>query len=205
MVFLVCIWLSAANAEQSGLEALQQYYESVETLRGEFVQATFDEDGRLLEQTSGELVLQRPNRFRWSYDEPFEQEIVADGRRLWVYDIDLEQVTVRPLDEVLGYGPALLLSGDFEGLESAFQIEEEGGGWLSLVPKESDWEFQSIRMQVLDGVPRIIEVDTGLGQVTRLELDELELNPRVPAGRFRFDPPEGVDIVAPDGMDLSGR
>ena len=199
--FLVgLLWVSAAAAEGPGIKALQEYFDAVQTLRGGFVQVTVDDYGDILEQSTGELAIQRPNRFRWSYHEPFEQEIVADGERLWVYDVDLEQATVRPLDEVLGFGPALLLSGDFETLQETFHIHELEDGWLELTPRQTDWEFQAVRMLMVDSVPQVIEVDSGLGQITQLELFDLERNPRIDDRHFRFQPPPGVDVIAPRGM-----
>lgn len=201
-ILLTCtLGLVAATAHAQGAAQLKQYFDSIQSLRGEFVQSTTDEQGGLLEQSAGQLALQRPNRFRWSYDEPYEQEIVADGKRLWVYDIDLEQVTVRPLDDVLGFGPALLLSGDYRTLERTFDVRELGDGWLELLPRESEWDFQSVRLRMQEGVPQLIEVDSGFGQLTRLELSALERNPRLPADLFRFEAPQGVDVIAPNGLD----
>jgi chaperone LolA len=150
-----------------------------------------------METSRGSLLIQRPDRFRWSYTEPFEQEIVADGKKLWVYDVDLEQVTVRPLTEVLGIGPALLLSGDYAALEENFTIQPAKDGWLELIPKREDWDFQSIRLQMNKGVPQVIEVDSGIGQITRLTLSKLERNPKIDPARFKFTPPPGVDVIAP--------
>jgi outer membrane lipoprotein carrier protein len=194
------LWLPAGFAQKSELAALQEYFDTVTSMQGSFVQSTLDETDALIEQSTGEVYIQRPNRFRWSYAEPFEQEIVADGKRLWVYDVDLEQVTVRPLDEVLGFGPALLLSGDFETLQETFSIRPEAQGWLELRPKQADWDFQSVRLRMVQGVPEMIEVDSGLGQITRLQMKDIERNPRIPAERFRFQPPSGVDVIAPDGL-----
>lgn len=194
---LLASLLLALPAYSQGVSALEEYYRSVHSLRGEFEQVTRSDAGEVMEASRGTLLIQRPDRFRWSYSEPFEQEIVADGSKLWVYDVDLEQVTVRPLTEVLGVGPALLLSGDYAALEENFRIQPEQDGWLKLIPKRGDWDFQSIRLQMEKGVPHVIEVDSGLGQTTRLELTELERNARIDAGQFKFTPPPGVDVIAP--------
>lgn len=196
---LLALLLLALPAYGQGTEALKDYYQSVQSLRGEFVQTTSGDNGEVLETSRGRLLIQRPDRFRWSYSEPFEQEIVADGEKLWVYDVDLEQVTVRPLKDVLGVGPALLLSGDYRTLEQNFTIQPEQGGWLRLIPKHSDWDFQTIRLKLKRGVPQVVEVDSGLGQSTRLELLALEKNPRIDPAQFKFTPPAGVDVIAPQG------
>lgn len=178
-----------------GSDELESYFQSVRTLQGEFEQLTKDESGAVIEHAHGSMSIQRPDRFRWSYDEPFEQEIIADGSKLWVYDVELEQVTVRPLSEVLGVGPALLLSGDYEELKENFSIQAQEQGWLELIPKQDDWDFQVILLQMKEGVPRVIEVDSGLGQMTRLELRRLERNVSIDPARFKFSPPEGVDVI----------
>lgn len=197
---LLALMLLPLMAQAQGRDALQQYYQSVRSLSGEFVQTTRNELDEVVERSTGRMWIQRPDRFRWAYTEPFEQLIVADGEQLWVYDADLEQVTVRPLDEVLGLGPALLLSGDYAALEESFVIEAEAEGWIRLVPRSEDWDFQAIRLRMEEGVPRLIEVDSGLGQVTRLELGSLTRNPRIDAAQFRFEPPPGVDVIAPGGL-----
>lgn len=184
----------AASPEQ---RALETYFESVEVLEGRFEQVTLDDHGVIVEHSEGVFAMERPNRFRWSYDEPFEQEIVGDGEMLWVYDVDLEQVTVRPLDEVLGFGPALLLSGDHDTLVETFRIDTVGDGWLTLTPRESDWEFQSIQLRFVNGMPSVIEVDSGMGQATQLSLSDLRHNHQIDPERFTFEPPTGVDVIGP--------
>jgi len=198
---LLCfaLMMLAGTAYAQGVQALRDYYQSVQSLSGEFEQTTRNEAGETMESSSGTMYLQRPDRFRWNYREPFEQEIVADGRKLWVYDRELEQVTVRPLSEVLGLGPALLLSGDYKTLEESFTIKNQGKGWVQLIPKREDWDFQSVRLRMVDGVPQVVEVDSGLGQITRLELRQLQRNPKIDPAKFQFVPPRGVDVIAPEG------
>lgn len=198
-VSFVLACLLPALVHANGVEALQAYYRDVKSLRGEFVQTTRDEAGNAVEESSGELVIQRPDRFRWDYRQPYEQLVVADGRRLWVYDVELEQATVRPLGEALRSGPALLLSGDYASLETAFRIADEGDGWVRLTPQSDEWDFQSLRIKLENNVPRVLIVETGFGQTTELELDELETNPQVNPARFAFQPPAGVDVISASG------
>lgn len=199
-LLLVMGLLVGSTATAGALEELKQYYQAVERLQGRFEQVTRNAAGEVLEEAAGQMAIARPNRFRWDYDAPFEQRIIADGERLWVYDVDLEQVTVRPLDEVLGLGPALLLSGDYASLQRSFELRPVGQGWLELTPKDPDWDFQSLRLKMAGGAPAVLQVDDGLGQVTELRLEELKLNPNLPAQIFRFEPPPGVDVVAPQGL-----
>ena len=184
----------AALAERSELE---RYYSDVETLQGAFSQETSDEDGRVLERSEGHLWISRPNRFNWRYESPYEQQIVADGERVWVYDVDLLQVTVRPIEEVLGSGPALLLSGELEALEEQFHIHRDGD-WLVLEPREGGWEIEEARLRFEDGVPVEIMVLDGLGQTNTLRLKALEANEPIDDERFRFEPPVEADVIGED-------
>ncbi|KAB7627519.1 outer membrane lipoprotein chaperone LolA [Alkalilimnicola sp. S0819] len=176
---------------------LMRYFQDVRSLGGEFRQTVENGQERVLEESRGRMALQRPGRFRWDYREPYEQLILADGQRLWVYDADLEQVTVRSLGDVLGVGPAILLSGDGSELTEAFRLQEVDENWLRLIPRDPDWDFQAIMMYLEGGLPRLLEVDDGMGQITRLELADLRVNPRLPVDTFRFEVPEGVDVIAP--------
>ncbi|HET8701241.1 MAG TPA: outer membrane lipoprotein chaperone LolA [Nitrococcus sp.] len=195
-LFLVLPWELGAATDAT--QALQEYFNSVHTLTGRFVQETRAEDGSQIDASSGEFALARPNRFDWLYEKPYRQRILADGKRLWVYDVELRQVTVRALGEVLGVGPALLLSGRFSDLRRSFELHDLGAGWIRLLPKAGQWDFKQLRLHMAQGVPDIIEVDDGLGQTTHLELRDLKRNPVLNPQRFHFTPPPGVDVIRPD-------
>lgn len=204
-VAAAALLILATAAGAAGDPELEAYFESVHTLTGSFVQQTRDERGEVVERASGRFAVARPDRFDWRYEEPYEQRIVADGEWLWVYDVDLDQVTVRPMDEVLGVGPALLLSGDYERLQETFRIEPAADGWIRLVPLKGQWDFQSVRLLMESGVPGQIELDDGLGQITRLTLSGLTRNPEIDPERFDFRPPPGVDVVAPPEFPGAGE
>lgn len=195
LLLLILPW--EVDAATGAIAELRQYYDSIHTLTGRFVQETRAEDGSRIDGSSGEFALARPNRFNWLYEQPYRQRILADGEYLWVYDVALRQVTVRSLDQVLGVGPAVLLSGRFPDLRQNFQLKELGGGWIRLQPKNGQWDIQQVRLHVAQGVPDVVEVENGLGQTTHLELRELERNPVLDPQRFRFTPPEGVDVIGP--------
>ncbi|MCC5857397.1 MAG: outer membrane lipoprotein chaperone LolA [Ectothiorhodospiraceae bacterium] len=198
VTLLIAALLLPFPAQSDPLQELEHYFFSVSSLEGRFIQETRDEDGRLLERSEGSLALQRPNRFHWHYEEPFEQDLVADGERLWVYDRDLEQISVRPLDDVLGSGPALMLSGEFTALEEHFRLRVEDG-WIQLEPREEGWEVSGIRLQMEDGLPRRVLVEDGLGQINELQLEDLRQNVGFPRDRFHFRIPEGVDVIGDTG------
>ncbi len=187
------LWLapSVVAGDRAQLEA---YYTEVQSLSGRFVQETVDDRGEVIERTEGAMYIERPNRFRWEYETPYEQDIVADGTDLWVYDADLFQVTVRPLDEVLGSGPALMLSGELEDLESQFEIGTDGD-WVTLTPRDEGWEVTGVRLRFRDGVPETVIVKDGMGQENRLDLSEVERNPDLPSSLFDYRVPDDVDLI----------
>ncbi len=184
----------AAGAVQAGqLEALEAYYQQVETVEGEFEQRTVEESGEVVAQSSGEFAIHRPDRFHWSYEGAFVQEIVADGERLWVYDVGLDQVTVRDQDRALGTAPAQLLAGDYSELSEAFEIEATED-FVRLTPRDGGQAFDEARLTMTEGRPESLEIHDALGQVTRVALSDVQLDADLDAERFEFEPPEGVDI-----------
>lgn len=193
IALLIAAAATPAAAASEALEALRDYYAQVETLQGEFEQTTRDDRGEVVEQSAGTFAIDRPDRFRWSYAEPFPQEIVADGDRLWVYDKALAQVTVRPQGQALGSAPAQLLAGDYAGLEAAFAIEAEGD-FVRLTPREEGQAFVEARLRFDGERPTALEIDDALGQTTRVALSALQVNEPVDEQRLRFEPPEGVDV-----------
>lgn len=188
----------AVQAEGNGKARLDHFFQDLKTMRAEFVQTLVDAEQQVKEESEGVLVLSRPGRFRLEYSKPYSQLYVADGKRVWMYDKDLEQVTVRPQTEALGSTPAMLLSGS-EPLERNFTLEElgdhEGFTWIDLKPKEKDATFAYIRLALDGDVIRAMEMVDNFGQMTRMYFHTVERNPKVNAGAFRFTPPPGVDVV----------
>jgi outer membrane lipoprotein carrier protein len=185
----------AAAADGDPVADLRHYFESVDTLEGAFTQTTRDERGEVIEEAEGSFVLARPERFVWEYRTPWEQVIVADGERLWVHDVALDQVAVRPLDEALGVGAAQLLSGDFATLQADFELSASESGGIVLKPTDPAWDFQRVHLELDAGVPVAVEVRDGMGQRVRVALIDVVRNPEVDPGRFDFEPPDGVDVM----------
>lgn len=167
------------------------------TLRAEFRQTVTDADGGLVERAEGTLALARPGRFRWDYRLP-AQVIVSDGRSVWFYDVELEQVTIRGAAETLKGTPAMLLAGQGE-LTADYSIsdggEQDGLAWSLLMPRDREGDFRELRLGFARGNLRRMLLLDRLGQVTRLDFDHIERNPPLDASLFRFVPPEGVDVV----------
>lgn len=199
LVLLAGVCGPAAYAGQSPTEALKQYFSSVHTLSGDFKQSTVNQSGDVVDHTKGHMAIARPNRFNWVYKEPFEQKIIADGKRLWVYDVDLEQVTVRPLKAALGAGPALMLSGNWADLKREFNVSEDGD-WVVLKPRTKAWDLNAIRLEFNGDTPKAVEVEGSMGTVTRLTFHDLKRNPDLSSGLFNFTPPKGVDVLGDMGQ-----
>jgi outer membrane lipoprotein carrier protein len=187
----------AANGDS--LARVEAYLGSLETLSAEFVQVVRDRDGQVTERATGTFSLSRPDRFRWDYREPYVQTIVADGRKLWLYDSDLEQVTVRALEAGLGATPATLLSGSGKVGDSftAGPVEREGGlTWCRLQPKSATSDFERVSL-AFDGSGELaaMELVDKLGQGTEIEFGKLRRNPALDDKLFRFVPPKGADVI----------
>jgi outer membrane lipoprotein carrier protein len=185
---------TAAAAEPP---ALERFLDQAKSLKAEFSQEVWNGE-QLVESASGELALERPNRFRWQYRTPIEQLIVADGSRLWMYDVELAQVTVAPLDAPAASSPALLLSGD-QAVRDGFDVVDsftlDGISWVRLKPKLPDTDFRSVLLGFRDDVPTRLEMVDGLNQVTRIEFTDVELNPVLADTLFEFTPPPGADVI----------
>lgn len=194
--------ISAQNEEfisnPSGSGSLESFLETTRTLRAEFQQELWNSEGQLIERAAGMLWIKRPNQFLWNYQEPFEQLVVADGMNLWIYDVELGQVTVSPLDELISATPAMLLSGDQvvrDGFEVTENFTTNGINWVRLVPKLEGTDFNTVFIGFREGVLARLELLDGLDQVTEIQFEEVELNPMILDSTFNFIPPEGADVI----------
>jgi len=202
MIFLLLLTgaaaLSEATSEDDGRRLVDEFVDDVATFQGRFEQALIDADGQVVEQTTGILEIQRPGQFRWSYVEPYEQWLVADGVNIWSYDVDLAQVTVKPQAEALANTPALLLSGAEGALE---QFEYQGSyvetvtTWVRLAPKNTDSGFMRVELGFVENtLSRMVFFDN-LEQTTLVDLRDVVVNEPIDPARFEFLVPEDVDVV----------
>jgi len=179
-------------------ETLAAFTDGLKGLDGRFEQRVFDADGRLSEETTGRVALSAPRQFRWEYEQPFPQLILADGDRVWIYDPDLEQVQVRPQGTEEQQSPLTALTDPLE-LERQFAISDGGQGdgvlWVELTPKTKDAPFASARLGFAQGELTRMETVDSLGQRTQISFSGWKLNPQFPQDTFRFAPPAGVDVI----------
>ena len=197
---LIAAVLLAGNAFAGARDVLQDFTRDLKGLDGQFAQRVFDGNGRVKESSSGRVALSAPRLFRWEYVQPYPQLIVADGEKVWVYDPDLEQVTVRPQGAEEQNSPLATLI-DPSRLDRDFDVSEEaaevdGLQWMTLTPKrEDDAAFQSARLG-FDGNGLVrMEVVDALGQRTEIAFSGWRRNPEFPADTFRYTPGEDVDVI----------
>ena len=189
---------AAAQTAQAGQKRVETYLQGLEGLQAQFKQVLTDRNGQSLEEASGTLAISRPDRFRWDYRQPYSQVIVADGARIWIYDSDLEQVTVRKLDETLSATPAMLLSGR-SNLADNFnvtQVSQDGAvEWVRMEPRRDDTDFKWVRLGFEGAVLKYMQLADKLGQTTSLEFSNVERNPPLDPSRFTFTVPPGADVI----------
>ena len=197
LILLFVLALTGA-AHAGGVERLKAFIAGAKTAEADFNQTVADKSGRVTQEAGGKMAFARPGKFRWDYSAPYEQVIVGDGVKLWLYDADLEQVTVKSLGDVIAGTPAALLAGD-NSIEKYFTLKNAGeaGGleWLEATPKNKDTTFERIRMGFKGDVLVQMELDDFFGQRTTLKLSRFVRNPTIAPSRFTFTPPKGADVI----------
>jgi outer membrane lipoprotein carrier protein len=191
-------FLLVLPAHGGGIDRLNQFMSATQSATGEFEQRIYGRDRKVVQESRGTLAFFRPGKFRWAYVKPYPQLIVGDGARVWIYDEDLKQVTVRKLDQALGATPAALLAGANDALK-AFVLKDDGAKdgleWVEAIPREKESNFERIRMGFgFSGLERMELTDT-FGQTTELRFTGFQRNARVDPGLFRFVPPPGADVI----------
>ncbi len=194
--------LTACADEAAAPGLLRAFLAETRSFQARFSQVLLEADSERTQLSEGRFYLQRPGRFRWDYTRPTPQLVVADGESLWLYDPDLEQVTVRPLDDGLSSTPAMLLSG--EGLlEDSFRLgpayAEDGFDWIELAPLSEAADFAALRVGFRDGALAAMELMDALGQTTLIRFSEVSVNPPLDPELFRFVPPAGTDVIRDEG------
>ncbi|MCG2584369.1 outer membrane lipoprotein chaperone LolA [Massilia sp. TS11] len=188
-------------AAASALDQFKSFVTSTKAAKGEFTQKIVKKDPNAKpgQVSQGSFLFARPGKFIWTYQKPYEQLLQADGEQLYIYDKDLNQVTVKKLGNALGSSPAAILFGSND-LDKNFTLSDAGAKdgleWLLAVPKAKDTSFDSIRIGLKDGMPAAMELKDAFGQTSVLAFRNVEKNPNLGGVQFKFSPPKGADVIA---------
>jgi outer membrane lipoprotein carrier protein len=198
IVFVSLVFVSIQSFAQSTEEKLYQSLRTLTSLKANFFQQVVDSEGEVIQEAKGIFELKKPGRFRWHYDPPFSQHIIADGKNLWLYDVELAQATVQPIDQALGSAPIILLT-DLKPLTDDFDIREMpesfGLNWVALVPKVQDTEFYRVEIGLDGNVIREMKLYDHFDQKTIIRFSEINTSANLPDTRFKFSIPNGVDVI----------
>jgi outer membrane lipoprotein carrier protein len=198
LCFALIALLAASRAANAG-DPVADYFAGLNSFQSAFVQTVVDSDGEQLQHSEGTVWIQRPGKFRWDYRTPYRQLVVADGEKLWTYDEDLEQATIKPIDEALSSTPAMLLSG-FRPLSEVMswrQVDGDDDGleWYRLDPKQVDAAVEKVRIGFENDQLVIIDVVDGFGNYTRIRFSRMVRNQAIDAGLFELKLPPGTDVI----------
>lgn len=190
-------------ASDSATEKLNIFVQTVVTFKANFKQTVIDPQGNIMEEAQGKFSLERPGKFRWDYDQPYPQQIVADGERIWFYDVDLEQVSVQSQNEALADTPASLLSGETLPEDKYLLTDiasEDGLLWVELFPKDTESNFQTVTLAFDEHGLRQMIMKDSFEQRTRLVFSQPQENIELKEDEFVFIPPEGIDVIGESGL-----
>ncbi len=200
---MVCVGLlslsSIASATaDTGLTRFNDFMTGVKTLEATFTQEVVSENGNIGRTSLGTIYLSRPGKFRWEYETPIPQKIISDGKKIWVYDEELEQVTVKNIDSALGASPAAILMSS-GAVAKDFNVVErparEGLKWVELKPKVASRDFNRILVGMDDRGVQGMDLYDQFGRITMIRFQESEMNPRISNKMFAFKPPPGTDVI----------
>jgi outer membrane lipoprotein carrier protein len=196
-IAIALAWPALANAD--ALLRLKEFAASTTMAKGEFVQKMQKSSAGGVETSSGVFAFARPGKFRWDVKKPFEQLMVADGEKLFFYDKDLNQVTVKKLQDAVGASPAMLLFGGSD-LDKYFNLKPLPGKddveWLEALPKSKEAGFDRIILGFRNGLPAQMEVRDAFNRLTSFTFTGIERNPKLDADIFRFVAPKGADVIS---------
>jgi outer membrane lipoprotein carrier protein len=199
ILFALTLLLACASARAASIDTLKAFLQQTTSMKARFAQIIVDKNLKQLQQATGTMQFSRPGKFRWEYEKPYEQLIVGDGAKLWIYDKDLNQVTVRKLDQALGSSPAALLAGSNE-IEKNYNLTnlgpQEGLDWMEAVPKSKENAFERIRLGFSKNGLDAMELRDQFGQVTVIKFAPVERNPKLSPDVFKFTPPKGADVIS---------
>lgn len=195
---LLPLMFGAMSAYADGMSNVKAFYQQTKSVRASFHQVVTDRQGRKIQEVDGEMQLKRPNKFRWDYNKPYAQQIISDGEQVWLYDMDLAQVTVNTLRQTVGSSPAALLAGD-ANIDKSFRLSnasrKDNLEWVSASPKDKESGFDKILMGFKDNKIQALSLIDSFGHTTNITFSNVEVNPALDEKSFLFKPPPGVDVV----------
>ena len=213
LVFCLSAFSSVALSQDSrpnGVEQLRQFVKTVQSAQGEFAQQQMrtpkpnepQDKLKLIRQTSGQFIFQRPGKFVWDTQKPYEQKLIADGKQLLMWDKDLNQLTIRSANQALAASPAAILFGE-SALDAQFELEDGGSKtdlqWVNLQPKvkpgQGDLPYTKIAIGMAAGLPKALELTDGFGSVVLVVFNQMQINPKIESSRFQFKAPPGAEVL----------
>ena len=203
-VFLLSVTLAGVSLAQTAAQSLGQQLGRQTNIEADFVQYMLDASGSRLQETHGHMVLSQPNQFWWQTADPFSQLLVSNGKRLWIYDEDLEQVTIQTLDQRATSTPALLLSGNSTDIEAEFNVVMNRGDnglvFYRLTPRDPESLYQTLRLNFKNNQLLEMQLEDAMHQKTSLTFSNMVFNPQLKEGLFEFVIPEGTDVIEMDQL-----
>jgi len=197
-LLLLPLLLAAQTASADGMASVKVFYEQTKSVRAAFHQVVTDKQGRKVQEVDGEMQLLRPNKFRWDYHKPYEQQIISDGNQVWLYDTELAQVTVRSLDKSIGSSPAALLAGG-AAIDKTFKLanapRKDSLEWVSATPNDKESGFEKILMGFNGNKIQEMSLIDSFGHTTKIVFTGVEVNAALEEKSFLFKTPKGVDVV----------
>ena len=213
LFFCLSAFSSVALSQDSrpnGVEQLRQFVKTVQSAQGEFAQQQMrtpkpnepQDKLKLIRQTSGQFIFQRPGKFVWDTQKPYEQKLIADGKQLLMWDKDLNQLTIRSANQALAASPAAILFGE-SALDAQFELEDGGSKtdlqWVNLQPKvkpgQGDLPYTKIAIGMAAGLPKALELTDGFGSVVLVVFNQMQINPKIEPSRFQFKAPPGAEVL----------
>ena len=197
---IICIFvvLFNASAHAAGLERMKEYFKNIQSAQANFHQVVTDKQGQKTQEVTGSMRLQKPNKFRWDYNKPYVQQIVGDGEKIWLFDPELNQVTVRSFAKAASSSPAALLAGG-KDIERSFTIKDASRKgeleWVMAIPKIKETGFERLFLGFKGDELMKMELHDSFGNRTAIEFTDVQRNPKIPADSFKFIPPRDADVL----------
>ena len=197
--FLIALFIFASQAvHAAGLERMKEYFQNIQSAQANFHQVVTDKQGQKTQEVSGSMRLQKPNKFRWDYNKPYVQQIVGDGEKIWLFDPELNQVTVRSFAKAASSSPAALLAGG-KDIERSFAIKDTSRKgdleWVMATPRVRETGFERLFLGFKGDELMEMELHDSFGNRTAIEFSDVQRNPKLPTDAFKFVPPHGADVL----------